>query len=130
MQASAAVQQTLATTPVPPAILEPKRLGDYLIEIGKLSREALDSALRVAQGSQDRLGSVLVKLGLVSERDLVDALEALLGLPRIAAGDYPDAPIYEEQIAAKFLKSVQALPIREEGEALLVAMVIPQDEYV
>ncbi len=105
-------------------------LAGYLIRTGRLSREALEGPLRLARSSEERLGGVLVKLGLISERDLTESLAALLGYPLIGAGDYPEAPLFEEQISARFLKGAQAVPVAEQDGALVVAMAAPDDRYV
>ena len=107
-----------------------ERLGSHLIAAGKLSREGLESASRLAQTNGEHLGTVLVKLGHVSERDLAEALAALLELPLLAADAYRDTPIYEEQVSAKFLKTARAIPIFEQDGALVVAMAMPEDTYV
>ena len=57
------------------------RLGAYLVEGGRLDRSGLDRARRLAESSDERLSSLLPKLGLVSERDLASALSDLLRLP-------------------------------------------------
>ncbi|OOO03501.1 MAG: Type II secretion system protein E [Chromatiales bacterium USCg_Taylor] len=120
---------SLATiTETPPTSAE--RLGSHLIAAGKLSREGLESASRLAQTNAEHLGTVLVKLGHVSERDLAEALAALLELPLLAADAYRDTPIYEEQVSAKFLKTARAIPIFEQDGALVVAMAMPEDTYV
>ena len=120
---------SLATiTETPPTSAE--RLGSHLIAAGKLSREGLESASRLAQTNGEHLGTVLVKLGHVSERDLAEALAALLELPLLAADAYRDTPIYEEQVSAKFLKTARAIPIFEQDGALVVAMAMPEDTYV
>ncbi|MGH8507337.1 MAG: GspE/PulE family protein, partial [Gammaproteobacteria bacterium] len=107
-----------------------ERLGSHLVGAGKLSRDGLESAARLAQTNSEHLGTVLVKLGHVSERDLADALAALLEVPLLTAKDYPDTPLYEEQISAKFLKTVRAIPISEQDGTLAVAMAMPEDAYV
>ncbi|MGH8532933.1 MAG: type II secretion system ATPase GspE [Gammaproteobacteria bacterium] len=120
---------SLATVTHPPPT-SAERLGSHLIAAGKLSREGLESASRLAQTNAEHLGLVLVKLGLVSERDLAEALAALLELPLLAAGDYPVTPLYEEQVSAKFLKTARAIPVFEQDDALVVAMAMPEDTYV
>ena len=120
---------SLATITEPPPT-SAERLGSHLIAAGKLSREGLESTSRLTQTNAEHLGTVLVKLGLVSERDLADALAALLELPLLAAGDYPVTPLYEEQVSAKFLKTARAIPVFEQDSALVVAMAMPEDAYV
>ncbi|NJO84945.1 MAG: hypothetical protein HC828_20760 [Blastochloris sp.] len=55
----------------------PNDLGALLVEGQKLSPADLQRALRVREGSGEALDTLLVKLGLVSERDLAEALVAL-----------------------------------------------------
>jgi general secretion pathway protein E len=105
-------------------------LGQYLLKSGKINADALENALRLSKASGERLGIILVKLGLVSEQNVTNALATLLKTPLIKASDYPDVPLYEEQISAKFLKAVKALPVHESEDELFLAMAVPQDTYV
>ena len=50
-----------------------KRLGEILIERGKLDANGLERALRLQQESGDKLGALLVTLGIVAQRDFVVA---------------------------------------------------------
>jgi general secretion pathway protein E len=125
---------TEAARSKPPAAREPApaapRLGEYLLAHHKLSREDLENAVRLAHTSREYLGAMLVKLGLISDRDLAEVLAVLLGLPLIRAADYPEAALCEDEVAVKFLRSAQAVPVREDPDGLLVAMAAPQDPYV
>ena len=67
-----------------------KRIGDILIERGKLDAATLERALRLQQESGERLGALLVTLGVVAQRDVAEALAAQLELPLVDAGSYPD----------------------------------------
>ena len=65
-----------------------KRLGEILIERGKLDAGSLERALRLQQESGERLGALLVTLGIVAPRDVADALAVQLDLPLLdGAGD-------------------------------------------
>src|SRR5512142_1963601 len=94
-----------------------KRLGELLLE----------RALRVQQESGDRLGALLVTLGICAQRDVTEALAAQLGLPLVDAAGYPEFPILEERISARFLREARALPVREDEREL--AMADPTDAY-
>ena len=108
-----------------------KRLEDILIERGKLDTVSLDRALRVREiDTQQKIGDVLVRGGMVSERDMVDALATQLDLPVVAVADYPELPILEERVTTKFIKESRALPLHEDDEHLVLAMVDPLDAYV
>ncbi len=106
-----------------------KPLGELLIERGKLDAQALERALRLQQESGEKLGQLLVTLGLVAQRDVAEALAAQLTLPLIDANGYPEFPILEERISARFLRESRALPIREDETELALAMADPTDAY-
>jgi len=106
-----------------------KRLGEILIERGKLDAAGLDRALRLQQESGDKLGALLVSLGVVSQRDVSEALALQLGLPLIEAAGYPEMPILEERVSARFLRDSHALPLTEDENELALAMADPTDTY-
>ena len=58
----------------------------FLLARGKISAAALERAVRLARDSAERLGTVLLQLGLLSENDLAEAYCAYTNTPRMAAG--------------------------------------------
>jgi general secretion pathway protein E len=106
-----------------------ERLGEILIERGKLDATALERALRLQQDSGEKLGTLLVTLGLVAQRDVAEALSAQLALPLVDASGYPEFPILEERVSARFLRESRALPVREDETELTLAMADPTDAY-
>jgi general secretion pathway protein E len=106
-----------------------KRLGELLIERGKLDATALERALRLQQESGGKLGALLVTLGLCAQRDVTEALAAQRGLPVLDAASYPELPVLEERISARFLREARALPVREDDNELALAMADPTDRY-
>ena len=109
----------------------PKRLGEILIERGKLDPANLDRALKLQEGeSREKIGVILLRLGMVSGRDLADALADQLDLPLAQASDFPELPLMEERLSSKFLRDAQAVPLREDDEELALAIADPSDSYV
>ncbi len=106
-----------------------KRIGEILIERGKLDAAGLERALRLQQDGGERLGALLVTLGVCAQRDVAEALSIQLGLPLVDAGGYPEFPILEETVSARFLREARALPVREDESELALAMVDPTDGY-
>ncbi|MCC7042213.1 MAG: type II secretion system ATPase GspE [Burkholderiales bacterium] len=106
-----------------------RRIGEILIARGKLDAATLERALRLQSESGDRLGALLVTLGVVAQRDVCDALAEQLGLPLIEAAAYPEFPILEEQVSTRFLRESRVLPLREDDDEVALAMVDPTDEY-
>src|SRR5688572_16893230 len=114
-------------TPAPPAR---KRIGEILIERGKLDTAGLERALRLqAESGGEKLGALLVTLGVCAQRDVAEALAQQLGLPLVDSATYPEFPILEERVSARFLRESRALPVREDESELVLAMADPTDEY-
>ncbi|HRZ53238.1 MAG TPA: type II secretion system ATPase GspE, partial [Candidatus Contendobacter sp.] len=95
-----------------------------------LAEADLQRARRVREGTGEGLDTLLVKLGLVSERDLAEALAVHLNLPLVRPGDYPEIPATNGGVSPRFLKDSRAIPLFEDEQGLTVAMSNPTDEYV
>jgi general secretion pathway protein E len=106
-----------------------RALADLLLARGRVDARALDRALRVKTGSDERLLELLPKLGLVAERDAAEAAAEILKLPLVGPRDYPTLPLYEGKISARFLRDSRVLPLAESDEGVIVAMADPIDEY-
>ena len=104
-------------------------MGEILIERGRLDTAGLERALRLQQESGEKLGALLVTLGVVAQRDVAEALAAQLDLPLIEAAGYPELPILEERVSARFLREARALPLAEDEQELSLAMADPTDAY-
>jgi len=109
-----------------------KTLCEYLVDAGKLDHGNIERAyrLQLEQEQWEPIGSILVKLGLVSERDVAESLSTQLGLPLIKRKYFPDELPIDENISHKFLKENRALILEEEDDRLTVVMADPQDRYV
>jgi general secretion pathway protein E len=107
-----------------------KRLGEILIERGKLDVSSLERALRLQEVDRsERIGAILVRTGVVAERELVHGLAQQQNLPVVALADYPEIPILEEQVSLRFLKDSRVLPLREDAQSIVLAMADPLDAY-
>ena len=105
------------------------RLGERLVAAGKLSERDLDRALQAQEEMGDLLGRVLVRLGVVSDLDIAQQLSAQLGVPLIAASDFPAEALVIEGLASEFLLHHQIIPLSDTDGILRVAMTQPQDAY-
>ncbi|QTN26121.1 type II secretion system ATPase GspE [Rhodoferax sp. AJA081-3] len=107
------------------------RLGEILIERGKLDLANLERALRVQEtNKQERIGAILARTGFAAERDVVEALSIQMDVPVVPLASYPELPILEERVSVRFIKESRALPLLEDEAQLVLAMVDPADEYV
>jgi len=121
------------TQTMPEAMLAARsKLGQILLARGKIEATELDRVLRLqaASARPDKLGNLLTTLGVVSARDVAQALAFQANLPYVEASAFPDIPILEERISARFLRDARALPIEEDEDTLTLAVADPNDEYV
>ncbi|MBE0467724.1 MAG: type II/IV secretion system protein [Candidatus Desulforudis sp.] len=104
----------------------PKRLlGDLLHENGLITEAQLEEALGVQRETGERLGRVLVSLGYVTERDIMEVLEFQLGIVQVDLANVSIDPLLLESVPEKFIRRHRAVPIRRDGNRLRVAMVDP-----
>ena len=106
------------------------RLGDLLVQAGKLSARDLERALSAQQEMGSMIGRVLVQLGLVSDADVAQALSQQLGVPLVAAQDFPELMPEVEGLLPDFLQANNLYPLRLNGNELHMAMAVPQDAFV
>jgi general secretion pathway protein E len=104
-------------------------IGERLVAEGKLSSRDLERALSAQQETGGLLGRVLVRLGLVSELDVVSVLAAQMKLPLVLADSFPAAPPLVEQVTPEFLRTHRILPLDIREDELRVAMATPQDDF-
>jgi general secretion pathway protein E len=106
------------------------RLGESLVNEGKVSARDLERALSAQQEMGGMLGQVLVRLGLVSELDVARAVSRQLGLVLISTAELPEQVPDVEGLLPEFLRAHSLCPLRVEEGELHVAMRAPQDAYV
>lgn len=106
------------------------KLGELLVAAGKLSARDVDRALSAQQEMGGMLGVVLTRLGLVSERDVAHVLAQQLGLPLVAADQFPDIAPEVPGLLPDFAQTHSILPLHLDTTGLTVAMAVPQNQFV
>jgi len=101
----------------------------YLLDNGRLKSADLKRAQTYQEQHGGDLVQLLVRLGLVSERDLAEAEAALLELPLLRTADLPDEAPELPDVSLRFLKQNLILPITESNGDLTVVMANPRDEF-
>lgn len=108
---------------------ERKRLGDMLLEAGKISLAQLNRALETQRKTKRRLGEVLIDQGLLTEDEIADVLAQQLSLERIDL----EKTFVEQDIARSIPKEVAlkytAIPIYMRDGKLVVAMSDPLNMF-
>lgn len=104
-----------------------KRLGDILQEQGLLTEEELAMALEDQAITGDRLGKSLVRLGLVSDSQVADALSEHLKMERVDFARRYLSPEIIDLIPPTVITTKHVLPLEIQDGMLIVAMADPLD---
>jgi len=105
------------------------QLADRLLAEGRIEESALDRARRVAASTGEGLPEVLLKLGLLGERDLARTLAEVHACPLLGPDDFPAEPLYADKLSPRFLREARVLPVAESEGALQLAMADPGDGF-
>lgn len=107
-----------------------KRFGEILVSRGVVSPEDLQRAVALQSEHPDaRIGALLLRLGMITSRDIAVTLSEQLSLPLLSQEDFPEFPILEERVSTRFLHDAQALPLHEDDERVVIGMTDPLDTY-
>ncbi|MGL4109452.1 GspE/PulE family protein [Clostridium sp. LP20] len=102
-----------------------KRLGDILVQAGKISQADLMTALKKQALTGMRLGEILVADGIASEEDILAVLELQLGIKRVNLEflNIEDSAI--RKVPEAVSKRYTLMPIKVDGNTIQVAMSDP-----
>ncbi len=103
------------------------RLGDLFVREGLITQRQLEEALQEAQRSKTRIGFALVKLGFVGEDQLTRALAKQFRVPAV---DLEKVKVEEKilrLVPEEVAMKYRVLPLRKVGRTLTVAMANPTD---
>ncbi|NNJ77863.1 MAG: type II secretion system ATPase GspE [Xanthomonadales bacterium] len=100
-----------------------------LLADGRLKETDLKRAVNYQDQHGGDLVSLMVRLGLVSERDVAEAESAMLDMPLVRTADLPDQAPELPDVSVRFLKQNLILPIAESNGDLTVVMANPRDEF-
>jgi len=105
-----------------------KRLGEQLIDKGLITEEQLMKALEESKQTETPIGSALVKLGFITIEQLQETLSAQLGVDHVKSKDLTIEPEVIKFLPETFIKENRLVPIRVEGHHIIVGMVNPNDK--
>ena len=106
-----------------------KRLGELLIEAGKITQEQLEQALILQKRNGKRLGQTLVEMGTITETGLLRVLESKLGIPLIDLGSVRPDKDAVRLVPMSLAERHVVIPIRKKGNRLMVAMLDPTNFF-
>ena len=103
------------------------RIGQLLIESGIITQEQLNIALKHQSHCEERIGSVLLRLGYLNTETLLEFLRKHFGTPSLDLYSIHIAPSVLNALTLEQMKSLQALPIIPSTKGLFVAMTDPNN---
>ncbi len=113
-----------------PGIDYGSEVAQCLQENGKLTPSDLQRVTRLAEESGEAFSSILNKLGLVSERDMADALSKVYDLPSVAEDEYPDVLVLDEMLSLRFMRENHVVPLYLQDDRVILAVADPGTGYL
>ncbi len=105
------------------------RLGDLLVRSKVITNEQLEQALKKQKEGGGRLGSVLVKLGFLTDEEVTNFLSRQYGVPAINLQFFELDPNVVKLIPQETARKHQILPLSRVGASLTIAMVDPTNVF-
>jgi type IV pilus assembly protein PilB len=106
-----------------------RMIGEILLEMGCLSEEDLQEALRIQQETNKRLGDVLVEEAFIQQEDLTRALAEQFDMEMVSLDDLEIPQEVIETVSADLAQEHKIIPIEYEDDILTIAMGDPLDLY-
>ena len=108
-------------------MLQKSKIGQLLCSRSYITETALDHALdtQLARGNGDRLGEVLMELGLVSRTQLDEVLAHQAGVESVELSNIDISQDVLNMIPADLVNRYSVMPIERQNGRLTVAMVDP-----
>ena len=110
-------------------LMKKVRLGDALIQNGKISTEELKNALLIQRqaNSHKKIGEILIEEGLVSEDDIIQAMSEQLHISIINFDSLKLNFLLLRKVPVGVLEKYGAIPIKENPKDVIVAFIDPMD---
>ncbi len=100
---------------------------DTLVNMGLVNNEQLEVALKEQKETGDRLGDILVRLEFISKEALTKALASHFSLAPINLKDYSPPKKVINLVPATIARRYKMLPLKLENDILMVALADPLD---
>jgi type IV pilus assembly protein PilB len=102
-----------------------KKIGECLIQAGLITEQDLQVALAEQARTGERIGGVLVRLNLATEKQITKAVAYQLGFPYVSLVDEPPDPAAIRLISREGAQQRVCVPVRLEKNLLTVALSDP-----
>lgn len=103
------------------------RLGDLLVSVGLISREQLDHALKAQKTTKYRLGRELIEEKIITEQQLMSALQQQLGVECVDLSQIHIQPQLAKLLPRNIARKYGVVPVKLGGSTLYIAMSDPMN---
>src|SRR3990170_531270 len=105
------------------------RLGDLMVKEKLIAPEQRAHALEHQKKNGGRLGSCLIKLGLVTDEDVTTFLSRQYGVPSINLSFFEVDPEVVKLVPEDTARRYEVVPLSRVGSSLTIAMVDPTNVF-
>ncbi len=106
------------------------KIGELLLKDKIITKDQLESALETQKNEPGKLGSILIRLGHVSEEDIAQALSKQFGYPSINLSKFEIDKKVVELIKPEIARKHIVMPVHRIGSILTIAMSDPSNLFV
>jgi len=107
----------------------PLKIGEFLVRSNLINQDQLDKALEEQKQTGGRVGEHLIRLGFVTEEDILDCLSQQYGVPSINLRHFEIDESIIRLIPADVARKYQFIPVSKTGATLTVAMADPTNVF-
>jgi hypothetical protein len=107
-----------------------RAFGEWLVKERLLRPDGLRRAAEIYRGTQSRLDTVILDLGLMAESTLLDALGRFHKTRTVSRAELVAAEAAAKKVSPRVALRMQVVPFRVEGKTLSVAALDPGDLLV
>jgi len=103
------------------------RLGDYLVETGRITNEQLQLILEIKKETKEKVGEILVRKLMMTQEELNNIIESQTGVKTIDLDKYKYKGDAFKVITKKIAEMYEVLPLEKDETAVRLAMLDPFD---
>src|SRR6476661_677719 len=107
----------------------PDKLGELLVCSGRIDQTQLNEALALQKEQGGRVGTNLVKLGYLTEKQLVESLSQHFNVPSVDLNGVEIEEAVLKIIPADLARKYTILPVTKTGATITVAMIDPTNVF-
>ncbi|MDD5434216.1 MAG: type IV-A pilus assembly ATPase PilB [Nitrospira sp.] len=105
------------------------KIGKMLVAARLVSEEDIAKALSIQQKEGGRLGSILVKLGVIKEQELLEFLSKQYGVQSVDLSKIEIDSSVIKLLQTEVVQKYNVIPIRRVGHVITIAMVDPSNIF-